>query len=31
MPADLPIEQIRERYYHPDVTDKMEMIHRKLF
>lgn len=30
-PADLPIEQFRERLYHPDMPEKMEMIHGKLF
>ena len=30
-PADLPIEQVRERFYHADMPEKMEMIHGKIF
>jgi hypothetical protein len=30
-PADLPIEQFRERYHNPDMPEKFEMIHGKLF
>ena len=30
-PADLPIEQFRERFYHPDMPEKMELIQGKLF
>jgi len=30
-PAGLPIETFRERLYHPDMPEKMEMIHGKLF
>jgi hypothetical protein len=30
-PADLPIGQFRARYFHPDMPEKFEMIHGKLF
>ncbi len=30
-PTNLPIEQFRERYFHPDMPEKMEMIHGRLF
>jgi len=30
-PADLPIEQIRQRIYHANMAQKMEMIHGKIF
>jgi hypothetical protein len=31
LPADLSIEHVRERYDHPDMPEKMEMIHGTLF
>jgi len=30
-PADLPIEQFRERYFHEHMPEKFEMIDGKLF
>jgi hypothetical protein len=31
LPADLPIEHVRERFDRPDMPEKMEKIHGKLF
>jgi hypothetical protein len=30
-PVDLPPEQFRERYFHPDMPEKFEMIEGRLF